>query len=409
MSKVSTNTGDNTQDEKILMPYTYIQQVPGKQIRQKLASAFNYWLKISDEKLRAVGEIVQMLHNSSLLIDDIQDNSILRRGIPVAHSIYGVASTINAANYTMIVALEKTQELGHPMATTVYTEQLLELHRGQGIEIYWRDNFQCPSEEEYKEMTIKKTGGLFMLAIRLMQLFSDNKSDFSKLSGILGLYFQIRDDYCNLRLTELFSDNKSDFSKLSGILGLYFQIRDDYCNLRLTELFSDNKSDFSKLSGILGLYFQIRDDYCNLRLTELFSDNKSDFSKLSGILGLYFQIRDDYCNLRLTEYTENKSYCEDLTEGKFSFPIIHAIRQGDNQVLHILRQRTRDLEVKRYCITILERIGSFAYTRNTLQSLDEEARREVARLGGNPQLEALLDDLLSWRRDMALDKHENNV
>lgn len=37
-----------------------------------------------------------------------------------------------------------------------------------------------------------------MLAIRLMQLFSDNKSDFTKLAGILGLYFQIRDDYQNL-------------------------------------------------------------------------------------------------------------------------------------------------------------------------------------------------------------------
>lgn len=49
------------------MPYTYIQQVPGKQIRTKLASALNYWLKISDEKLTAVGEIVQILHNSSLL------------------------------------------------------------------------------------------------------------------------------------------------------------------------------------------------------------------------------------------------------------------------------------------------------------------------------------------------------
>ncbi|KAI8424034.1 hypothetical protein MSG28_002670 [Choristoneura fumiferana] len=98
-----------------------------------------------------------------------EDNSILRRGIPVAHSIYGVASTINAANYVMIIALEKTLELGHPM----------------GMEIYWRDNFHCPSEEEYKEMTVKKTGGLFMLAIRLMQLFSENKSDFSKLSAIL--------------------------------------------------------------------------------------------------------------------------------------------------------------------------------------------------------------------------------
>lgn len=37
----------------------------------------------------------------------------------------------------------------------MYTEQLLDLHRGQGMEIYWRDNFQCPSEDEYKEMTIK--------------------------------------------------------------------------------------------------------------------------------------------------------------------------------------------------------------------------------------------------------------
>lgn len=239
MSQAITRSGDKNQDEKILMPYTYIQQVPGKQIRTKLASAFNYWLKISEEKLRLVGDIVQMLHNASLLIDDIQDNSILRRGIPVAHSIYGVASTINAANYAMIIALEKTLELGHPLATTVYTEQLLELHRGQGMEIYWRDNFQCPSEDEYKQMTIKKTGGLFMLAIRLMQLFSENKSDFTNLSAVLGLYFQIR---------------------------------------------------------------------------------------------------DDYCNLSMREYTENKSYCEDLTEGKFSFPIIHAIRsqEDDKQVLRIL-------------------------------------------------------------------------
>lgn len=38
------------------------------------------------------------------------------------------------------------------------------------------------------------------------------------------------------------------------------------------------------------------------------------------------------------QYSENKSYCEDLTEGKFSFPIIHAIksRPDDNQVIRIL-------------------------------------------------------------------------
>lgn len=43
-----------------------------------------------------------------------------------------------------------------------------------------------------------ETGGLFMLAIRLMQLFSDNRADYAKITGILGLMFQIRDDLLNL-------------------------------------------------------------------------------------------------------------------------------------------------------------------------------------------------------------------
>lgn len=42
-----------------------------------------------------------------------------------------------------------------------------------------------------------------MLAIRLMQLFSDNKANFKKLTELLGLYLQIRDDYCNLRSAEV--------------------------------------------------------------------------------------------------------------------------------------------------------------------------------------------------------------
>ncbi|KAG8233166.1 hypothetical protein J437_LFUL012591 [Ladona fulva] len=169
-----SESGDRDQDEKLLQPFSYIARVPGKNIRTKLAHAFNYWLKIPEDKMIMIQEIVQMLHNASLLIDDIQDNAVLRRGVPVAHSIYGVASTINAANYVIFIALEKVLTLNHPescicisgaihecqnfrqinRATKVYTEQLLELHRGQGMEIYWRDSFTCPSEEEYKKMTI---------------------------------------------------------------------------------------------------------------------------------------------------------------------------------------------------------------------------------------------------------------
>jgi len=219
-------------------------------------------LNIPDDKKAEIQLITQMLHNASLIIDDIEDNSKLRRGIPVAHSIYGVAQTINSANYVYFLALQKTAVLGHPRSVEIFTRQLLELHRGQGKEIYWRDSYCCPEEQEYMDMIRQKTGGLFRLAVDLMQLFSQNTSDYSPLLDALGLFFQIRDDYANL---------------------------------------------------------------------------KSE------------------------EYTENKSFCEDLTEGKFSFPIIHGIRSDpqSSKLMNILKQRTEDVDIKKYFLQCLEEVNGF--------------------------------------------------
>jgi geranylgeranyl diphosphate synthase type 3 len=57
------------------------------------------------------------------------------------------------------------------------------------------------------------------------------------------------------------------------------------------------------------------------------------------------------------------------------------------------------VELKKYCVTLLEKFGSLSYTRRTLEELDAEARAEVAKLGGNPLLEEFLDELLDWKRD----------
>jgi geranylgeranyl diphosphate synthase type 3 len=65
----------------------------------------------------------------------------------------------------------------------------------------------------------------------------------------------------------------------------------------------------------------------------------------------------------------------------------------------ILRQRTQDVELKKYCVKLLEELGSLSYTRHTLEELDAEARAEVAKLGGNPLIEYVLDDLMSWKGD----------
>jgi geranylgeranyl diphosphate synthase type 3 len=156
--------------EKILFgPYDYLFAHPGKDIRAQLIAAFNEWLDVPAPSLEIITKVVGMLHTASLLVDDVEDSSLLRRGIPVAHSIFGTAQTINSANYVYFCALQELQKLGNPKSLEIYTEELLNLHRGQGMDLFWRDTLTCPSEDDYLEMVGNKTGGLFRLAVKLMQ------------------------------------------------------------------------------------------------------------------------------------------------------------------------------------------------------------------------------------------------
>jgi geranylgeranyl diphosphate synthase type 3 len=165
----------NDNKEKILLgPYEYLDGQPGKAIRTQLIAAFNEWLEVPPESLEVITKVVGMLHTASLLVDDVEDSSLLRRGLPVAHSIFGTAQTINSANYVYFCALQELQKLKNPKTITIYTEELLNLHRGQGMDLFWRDTLTCPSEDDYLEMVGNKTGGLFRLAVKLMQAESKN-------------------------------------------------------------------------------------------------------------------------------------------------------------------------------------------------------------------------------------------
>uniref|UniRef100_A0A5K3EX60 Geranylgeranyl pyrophosphate synthase n=1 Tax=Mesocestoides corti TaxID=53468 RepID=A0A5K3EX60_MESCO len=131
-----------------------------------------------------------------------------------------------------------------------------------------------------------------------------------------------------------------------------------------------------------------------VKLMQLFSTNNGNFKSLSDALGLWFQIRDDYANLVDTSYHEAKNFADDLTEGKFSFPVVHAINTfpHDHQVMAILQQRTLDHAVKEHCVQHLNELGSLMYTARTLIDLEKQCRRFVEKLGGNPYLLQLFDE-----------------
>jgi geranylgeranyl diphosphate synthase type 3 len=145
----------------------------------------------------------------NLRIDDIQDDSKLRRGEPVAHLVFGVAQTINSANYTYFQAMEELYKLKDPSgAMKIFLEEMLNLHRGQGMDIFWRDTLTTPTESEYLKMVSNKTGGLFRLALRMMMACSRTGADVLNISEIIGKLFQIQDDYRNLCSDDVSSANE---------------------------------------------------------------------------------------------------------------------------------------------------------------------------------------------------------
>jgi len=121
-----------------------------------------------------------------------------------------------------------------------------------------------------------------------------------------------------------------------------------------------------------------------------------DFVPLVNIFGVYFQIRDDYMNLHSTQYTNNKGFAEDLTEGKFSFPVVHGVRSNtsNRQIINVLQKRPSSPTLKTHVISYLENeTKSFEYTLTVMDTLEKQVKGEIQRLGGNTKLEGIVEQL----------------
>ena len=106
---------------------------------------------------------------------------------------------------------------------------------------------------------------------------------------------------------------------------------------------------------------------------------------------------------------QTKSFCEDLTEGKFSFPIIHSVKSfpDDTRLLNILRQKTEDVDVKKHAVQWMERTGSMTYTRDTLKVLHSEVIVEIQELGGHKTLTELVNRLDAELDDIKYTQNDN--
>ena len=95
-----------------------------------------------------------------------------------------------------------------------------------------------------------------------------------------------------------------------------------------------------------------------------------------------------------------KGYCEDLSEGKFSFPVIHAIRHSpteNNEIRNILKCRPESVELKKRAVSYMTQVTkSMQYTREVVERLTERGNVQLQAIGPrNPALEAIMGRVLA--------------
>ncbi len=140
----------------------------GKRLRPYLLSEwYRAHGKTASAELTEATFLIELIHNASLVIDDVQDLSPLRRGEPAFRMVHGDSLAINTGILMLFMAVRGAESL-HPKIASLVSKHTLALIVGQGKDVLWeRHRLLSTPLSEYERMCAHKTGALFALTVQI--------------------------------------------------------------------------------------------------------------------------------------------------------------------------------------------------------------------------------------------------
>jgi geranylgeranyl diphosphate synthase, type I len=169
--------------------------------------------------------IPEVIHNGTLVVDDIEDASELRRGKPCTYKIYQMDIAVNAGNAMYFLPLLPLMTQKSKIAPEiqrdvyeVYVQEMINLSLGQAMDISWHRgiaNADQLCEEDYLQMCAYKTGTLARMAAKMAAVLAGADKPLvdklGRLAESIGVAFQMQDDILDL--------TGVDFAKKKGGVG----------------------------------------------------------------------------------------------------------------------------------------------------------------------------------------------
>ena len=165
------------------------------------------------KKVKDFVVIPELIHNGTIIIDDVEDQGELRRGRPCLHKIFGEDIAINAGNFIYFLPLlaliknkDKFKSEVLVRAYETYIQEMVNISLGQGTDIYWhKGRAEKIDEKEYLQMCAFKTGCLSRMAAKLAVVLAEGDEKLTETVGrvaeAVGVAFQIQDDILDITLT----------------------------------------------------------------------------------------------------------------------------------------------------------------------------------------------------------------
>jgi geranylgeranyl diphosphate synthase, type II len=219
--------GDESPDLRRYL-YDLVADYPrrwGKMMRPSICLATAQAFGAKMEQALPSAASIELLHNSLLIHDDIEDESDERRGAPTLHRLHGLPLALNAGSALSLMSMYPL--LGRSSLPSGVTARVLqetmrvgqESAEGQALELGWcRDNRLDLVESDYLSLVLKKTCWLATIhPLRVGALLALGESAeldrFVCFGFFLGAAFQIHDDVLNL-----IGDTKQYGKELAGDL-----------------------------------------------------------------------------------------------------------------------------------------------------------------------------------------------
>lgn len=201
-------------EQYILEPITDIFNRPFKGWRSSLFFLFCSLFNVEIEKYKDISILFEILQTGSLIIDDIEDESLLRRGDACTYIKYGLPTAINSGNLAYYLCEDIFQIFDNDSTKVkmfnMYTKGMLTLHIGQGLDIKGLHHVLKQDEKPLHQTLLDKLtvihtlktatfiSTVISIACIIANVGKDTERKCMLFAEKLGLGFQIIDDVLTL-------------------------------------------------------------------------------------------------------------------------------------------------------------------------------------------------------------------